>query len=104
MAGLGAYQLQSPNAMGDRGQDVYTGIVVPLADLAEINRKFRRERINLRDMVLARTEAREQYFARRVERTTGPIDSLSSAFVAGIMSAELAEAPLGSVAQHLSAL
>jgi methyl-accepting chemotaxis protein len=89
MAGLGAYQLQSLNAMGDRGQDVYTGIVVPLADLAEINRKFQRERINLRDMVLARTEAREQYFARRVERITGQIDSLNQAFVAGIMSAEM---------------
>ncbi|NBB74463.1 MAG: HAMP domain-containing protein [Bacteroidetes bacterium] len=89
MAGLGAYQFQSLNAMGDRGQDVYTGIVVPLADLAEINRKFQRERINLRDMVLARTEAREQYFDRRVERITGQIDSLNQAFVAGIMSAEM---------------
>jgi len=85
-AGFSVWQVQTAI---EREDEMYQGVVVPLSTLAELNRKFQRERINLRDMVLADTPERTRYFADRVTAIAAEIDSLQGAFEARIISAEM---------------
>mgnify|MGYP003149546480 CR=1 FL=1 len=77
----------------DEGADeMYDNMTVPLAQLAQLNEDYQRIRINLRDMVFARSQEEEDAFAETIYELAASIDETSRAFEERIGSDEMKEA------------
>lgn len=86
---VGIIGIYSMRTIDDRSQAMYNNMTVPLAQIAEIAETFQRVRINLRDMVFAKTAEDERYYLDRVRNLTDKIAELSADFETSILSQEM---------------
>jgi methyl-accepting chemotaxis protein len=86
VGGLGFYQMRQIDASSSQ---MYTNYTVPIGQLGDISVAFQRTRVNLRDMLLAKTPEESQKYANTINDLSVEIEGQSAEYEKLIVSTEM---------------
>lgn len=86
VGGIGFFEMRQIDASSSL---MYTNYTVPIAQLGDISVAFQRTRVNLRDMLLAKTPDEMQKYAKTINQLSTEIDKSSNDYEKLIVSTEM---------------
>ena len=85
IGGIGLINLKS---ISNNEEILYSKVTIPLSHLEELSKSFQRIRINLRDLVAAKTPTERDRFIATIQELTKTLNSMSEAYAATINNEE----------------
>jgi methyl-accepting chemotaxis protein len=86
---VGFIGISQMRAIDEADTMLYEKMTVPIGHLADIATYFQRQRVNLRDMLLAKDAAEAQTYINTIQQLAGEIDTLDKQYEAEILSSEM---------------
>ena len=86
VGGMGIYYLRQIEAADTR---LYVSYTVPLNELGEVATAFQRTRVNLRDLLLAKTPEEAQTYAATIKQLSAEIDKISATYQKTILAKDM---------------